>query len=254
MGLNSFTSIVLFNVIMKGGLVMAEEFKFPGSSYEELVKIIKAYSISKTAKLDEVAQSTGMDKTIISRNGAFLANIGLLDGTTKQRIVTDLCKNLGRAYSFGKQDDIIKYWREAITENDFLNRMIAAVRIRNGMEKDKFHNHILYSSGENVTSHLKTGANTVIEILKVAQFLSEEDGKLTAVENEIESAIVENTNKTDIINTNKECENEPVHIKRITAHTPRSIFNFNININVDVKDLDALGEKLKKVINDLEQA
>ena len=48
---------------------MAEMYKLPGSSYEELIKIIKAYSLGKSGvavSLDELVQATGMSKTIIS--------------------------------------------------------------------------------------------------------------------------------------------------------------------------------------------
>ena len=54
---------------------MSESFKLPGSSYEELTKIIKAYSTGKIGvpmSLDAVAQTTGMDKTVVSRNNGFL--------------------------------------------------------------------------------------------------------------------------------------------------------------------------------------
>ena len=41
---------------------MAEMYKLPGSSYEELIKIIKAYSLGKSGvavSLDELVQATG---------------------------------------------------------------------------------------------------------------------------------------------------------------------------------------------------
>ena len=68
---------------------MAENFKLPGSSYEELVKIIKAYSTGKIGTpmaLDAVAQATGMDKTVVSRNNAFLVQMGFIsEGTYTRR-------------------------------------------------------------------------------------------------------------------------------------------------------------------------
>ena len=50
---------------------MAETYKLPGSSYEEFVKIIKAYATGKNGipmTLDAVAQTAGMDKTVVCRN------------------------------------------------------------------------------------------------------------------------------------------------------------------------------------------
>ena len=54
---------------------MSETYKLPGSSYEEFVKIIKAYATGKNGipmTLDTVAQTAGMDKTIVSRNNLLL--------------------------------------------------------------------------------------------------------------------------------------------------------------------------------------
>ena len=54
---------------------MSEVFKLPGSSYEEITKIIRAYSNVKSGQalsLADLAQMSGMDKTIISRNNGFL--------------------------------------------------------------------------------------------------------------------------------------------------------------------------------------
>ena len=54
---------------------MAENFKLPGSSYDEFTKIILAYASGKPGQpmsLDVVAQYASMDKTIVSRNNGFL--------------------------------------------------------------------------------------------------------------------------------------------------------------------------------------
>ena len=62
---------------------MSEIYKLPGSSYEELIKIIRAYAAASkngaAVSLAEVAQSTGMDKTIISRIFDFFhTKVGLI--------------------------------------------------------------------------------------------------------------------------------------------------------------------------------
>ena len=60
---------------------MADNFKLPGSSYEEIIKIIKAYSSGKEGQaqpLDAIAQASGIDRTIVSRNNGFLLQMQLL--------------------------------------------------------------------------------------------------------------------------------------------------------------------------------
>ena len=65
---------------------MAEDkFKLPRSSYEEICKIIKAYGrLSQPASLDEVAKLCAMNRTAISANNAFLANIEVIEGGQKK--------------------------------------------------------------------------------------------------------------------------------------------------------------------------
>ena len=66
---------------------MADNYKLPGSSYEEFVKILKAYSTGKVGipmSLDNVAQTAGMDKTIVSRNNGFLVQLSLISEGNKK--------------------------------------------------------------------------------------------------------------------------------------------------------------------------
>ena len=65
-----------------------------------------------------------------------------------------------------------------IAEVDFLNRMLSAVRIRNGMDRSSFINHIIYSSGLKDAKESRAGAGALIEIFKSVGVLSEVDGKL----------------------------------------------------------------------------
>ena len=58
-----------------------DRLKLPRSSYEELCKIIKAYGhMTEPASLDEISRLCAMNKTAITANNSFLANIGLIEG------------------------------------------------------------------------------------------------------------------------------------------------------------------------------
>ena len=49
---------------------MAETFKLPCSSYEELIKLFQAYANTKEGtalSLDEITQATGVPRTIVDR-------------------------------------------------------------------------------------------------------------------------------------------------------------------------------------------
>ena len=116
--------------------------------------------------------------------------IGLITEGNK-KAASDIGRKLGRAYISKITDEIELIWKEIIAKNDFLTRMISAVRIRNGMDKISFLNHIIYSSGQKDTRQNRTGAGAIIEIFKAMNILNEVDGKLTVVET---PGIVNNTN------------------------------------------------------------
>lgn len=159
---------------------MSEVYKLPGSSYEEVVKIIKTYSSLKKgvgASLTELSQTSGMDKTVISRNNGFLTQLKLITEGNK-KLATELCYNLGRAYSLGMEEQIALAWNEAINNDEFLNRMISTIQIKGEMTKTDFINHIIFSSGNNKSNNSRAGAAAIVEILKVIQLIDEKDGKI----------------------------------------------------------------------------
>lgn len=160
---------------------MAEEvFRLPQSSYDELVKIIKAYgTMSDAASLSQVATTAAMHETIVSRNNAFLVSVGILEGGRAKKTTPK-----GQALAMALQHEIAEqvglHWREIVLANEFLQKMVSAVSIRKGMEPSTLQAHIAYSAGQPKTQGVMTGAAAVIDILKVAALLTEHDGKLNA--------------------------------------------------------------------------
>lgn len=106
----------------------------PTSSYEELLKLIQAYADVKEGvalSLDQVSQATGMPRTSVSKNNGFMVQIGLITEGSK-KAATEIGRALGRAYLSKLDYEVERIWHEITAEVDFLNRMISAVRIRNG--------------------------------------------------------------------------------------------------------------------------
>ena len=169
---------------------MAEIFKLPGSSYEEITKIIRAYSNVKHGQalsLADLAQMSGMDKTIISRNNGFLLQLRLITEGNK-KAPTEMCITLGRAYNLGM---ISKIWFEIVRNDEFLNRMISTIQIKTEMSKQDFVNHIVFSSSNNNSNNARAGASAIIEILKLTQMIEENDGMIVSRKsNVVEESIV----------------------------------------------------------------
>lgn len=83
-----------------------------------------------------------------------MVQIGLITEGNKKS-ATDIGRSLGRAYISKIDYELERIWKEIIAENDFLNRMVSAVRIRNGMDRTNFLNHIIYSSGQKDTTKIE---------------------------------------------------------------------------------------------------
>jgi|SRR5882724_6118712 len=158
-----------------------DRFRLPGSSYEELVKIIRAYAkLKEEATLEEVTKVAAIHPTIVSRNNKFLVGIGVIEGGQKKQI-TEKGKALAKALEHEMLAEIADNWRQIVLANEFLDKILSAIRIRKGMELSTLHAHVAYSAGLPKNQTVMTGAATVIEIFRVAGLVKEEDGKIVAV-------------------------------------------------------------------------
>src|SRR4051794_40202048 len=122
-----------------------DRFRLPGSSYEQLTRIIKAYSLMKDpVGPADVARPLGVDATIVSRNNGFLLGTGLVEGGN-QKALTERGQSLARAVEYDVEDDIRQAWLEVVRSTDFLRELVDAVRIRGGMQLPALQTHVAYS-------------------------------------------------------------------------------------------------------------
>ena len=160
---------------------MAERyFRLPGSPYEDLVKILVAYGTRDEAsttgdvgKLDSVHQSS------VSRNNAFLTEIGVLQGETK-KLITPRGRSLALALAGKDHLEIRSNWRAVAAASEFLQNVVSAVKLREGMLYPTVQAYIAHAAGQPRNKPVMTGAGAIIEILKTAGLLKEEAGELVA--------------------------------------------------------------------------
>jgi len=160
---------------------MAERyFRLPGSPYEDLVKILVAYGTRDEAsatgdvgKLDSVHQSS------VSRNNAFLREIGVLQGETK-KLITPRGRSLALALAGKDHVEIRSNWRAIVAASEFLQNVVSAVKLREGMLYPTVQAYIAHAAGQPRNKPVMTGAGAIIEILKTAGLLKEEAGELVA--------------------------------------------------------------------------
>src|SRR5829696_7872914 len=160
---------------------MAEkEFRLPGSPYEELVNIIVAYGTrDEPARLGDVGKLDAVHQSSVSRNNAFLTEIGLLQGESK-KLITRRGRDLALALARKDEAEIRRNWRAIVASNEFLQNVVAAVKLREGMLYPTVQAYVAHAAGQPRNKPVMTGAGAIVEILKTAGLLREEAGELVA--------------------------------------------------------------------------
>jgi len=225
-----------------------EKFKLPGSSYDELAKIIKTYGhIDKPESLAEISSLSGMNATAISRNAGFLTSIGILESGAL-KFPTNSGKELAHALEYDITEDIKICWRKIVSGNDFFEKLLAAIKIRNGMDEETLEVHIAYSAGQPKKERSLTGARTIVDILRVTGLIVESDGRIIttveaprSVHNQVEQEAKREQEIPSIVN-------QPIGIN---ASTGVGIsLSIRVNINCTPSDLGELSGKLKSLIKE----
>ncbi len=160
---------------------MAErEFRLPGSPYEELVNIIVAYGTRDEASMSgDVGKLDSVHQSSVSRNNAFLTEIGVLQGETK-KVITRRGRSLALALARKDRAEIRANWRQIVGASEFLQNVVSAVKLREGMLYPTVQAYIAHAAGQPRNKPVMTGAGAIVEILKTSGLLREEAGELVA--------------------------------------------------------------------------
>ncbi|MGJ8666619.1 MAG: hypothetical protein ACSHW7_09655 [Patiriisocius sp.] len=234
------------------------EFRLPSSSYNELTKLIKAYSSSpKGANLDDISQSTAIHRAIVSKNSKFLVGAGIIEGGNTKK-PTELGLKLGRALTFNKPEEIIKHWRTIVAETDFFKKMLTVLEVKGGMEESGFVGHIEYSSGQSKSKDSRAGSGAVLEILKEANLIEESNGKIISSNNLVETEQEKDEVVDNIVESvhNEQVSEEKTSLaskmsKKVSSDRGNGVtINLNIQLTVpettDEKVYDKFFEAMKK--------
>lgn len=223
-------------------------FKLPGSSLDEVFKVVQGYAnLGKKASLADISKNTGMHTTGVSKNVGFLLSLGILEGG-RDKATTDIGSKLGLALMHEVPEEVESILSGIVSEDEFLKNILAAVRIRKGMDESSLRAHIAYSAGQSKTGSTTTGTGAVVELLKRSGHLKEEDGKL------IVGSPVARSSSEPIAQENRVERSPSPASPRTVTRTIEADSPFSISIKIEVQcgpnDLDDLGEKLRKVVDD----
>jgi hypothetical protein len=225
-----------------------EKFKLPWSSYDELIKIIRAYGqVSQAVSLKEISDLSGTNPTIISSNAGFLTAIGILESGAK-KIPTPQGRELSQALEHNMSEQIMNHWRRITSGNDFFEKLLTAIKIRNGMDEETLKSHIAYSAGQPRKQRVMTGTRTVIDILFAAGLITEADGKITSSVEAIK--VVPNHLREE---RKRELETSVKETRPLIKEARPSLdvrVNFQVNINCNPAELEELAEKLRTLLKE----
>lgn len=238
----------------------------PGSSYEELAKIIQAYlHAGDKSSPQDVAKRAAIRPEQVSRSSKFLIETGVLQqGESRSKSLTTTGTRLATALEHRQDDEIMHAWRDIALQSDFLGQILSAVRIRNGMDADSLRSHIAYASGKPKTPATTTGARTVASILQASGLLVDRDGKLvyappddvplrrehhghdaSGVEQRLppRGSVPSSSMWASIADSIE-------HVNMPSTETP-GILSIQVQVQCTPDDLDSLAPQLRKLLADL---
>jgi hypothetical protein len=230
-----------------------EKFRLPLSSYDELVKFIKAYStVTEPTDLGEISKLTGAAAPNISRNVGFFVATGILEGGKKKK-PTPAGHQLGLALEHNIPDQIRRSWRQIVEENEFLTKLLTAVRIRNGMDSQTLEAHIAYSAGQPKRPQFMTGARTVIDVLKAAELIVEVDGKYLLKEPaDIPELHADLHAQNSVVPEPQAIPKRPHPSVALAQEAPQAAqINIQININCSPEEIPGLGTQINTLIQEI---
>ena len=165
---------------------MAETFPLPRSSFKLLRLILIGYvheggNDRKPAGPSDVGQAVGLDPTLVSRNNAALAALGLLESAENRRWrLTEGGVTVARALEYEAEDDVREALTEILKSNAFVQRVATFVRAQGGVDENEVVSHMARTAGVKKTSEFLTGARALLELMYAAG-LVEHDGDTVRV-------------------------------------------------------------------------
>jgi hypothetical protein len=224
------------------------EFRLPGSSYEELVNIIVAYGTrDEAARPGDVGKLDAVHQSSVSRNNGFLTEIGVLQGESK-KLITRRGRALALALARKDRTEIRRSWRAIVSTNEFLQNVVAAVKLREGMLYPTVQAYVAHAAGQPRNKPVMAGAGAIVEILKAAGLLREEAGELVATfdgEIEPEDLAMENGSLQETAEAS-----EPAVSATVDAGED-PLLRIHLHVQCTADEIEDLAPRLKALLREL---
>ena len=240
---------------------MAErEFRLPGSPYEELVNIIVAYGTrDDAARAGDVGKLDSAHQSSVSRNNAFLTEIGVLQGESK-KLITRRGRSLAVALARKDRAEVRSNWRAIVAASEFLQNVVSAVKLREGMLYPTVQAYIAHAAGQPRNKPVMNGAGAIIEILKASGMLKEEAGELVATFDERGEGLAPEdgspaqtfeTNESVVSATVAEVAGTPAGTSAGATLGPSPTVSIHVQVRCTPDEIEDLAPRLKALLRDL---
>jgi hypothetical protein len=227
---------------------MAErEFRLPGSPYEELVNIIVAYGTrDEAARPGDVGKLDAVHQSSVSRNNGFLTQIGILQGESK-KLITRRGRALALAIARKDGEEIRHNWRAIVATNEFLQNVISAVKLREGMLYPTVQAYVAHAAGQPRNKPVMTGAGAIVEILKTAGLLREEAGELVATfDGELDPV-----DAIAIDELSAETQEEEAVVSATVEAGEGAAVKIHLHVQCTADEIEGLAPRLKTLLREL---
>jgi hypothetical protein len=158
----------------------AVEFAMPGSSWEMLKRIIKAYYAAqenKESTVESIANLSDIDRPVISSNNKFLRSIGVVE--QNQYKLTPVGVKLAMGIARKNAAVIAGALKEIVDKTDELGRVVKTVQARDAMSEDELKVEMMLALGLTEKSPGLSRLRTLIDLLYESKILIEHEGKVS---------------------------------------------------------------------------
>ena len=235
---------------------MAErEFRLPGSPYEELVNIIVAYGTREdAARTGDVGKLDSVHQSSVSRNNAFLVEIGVLQGDSR-KMVTRRGRELAAALARKDGAEIRNNWRAIVAASEFMQNVVSAVKLREGMLYPTVQAYIAHAAGQPRNKPVMNGAGAIVEILKTAGMLREEAGELVATFDEQPKEVLqENGSLAETPEVGTSVVSATVDGSVPADAGTRPAVSIHVQVRCTADEIEDLAPRLKALVRELSTA
>lgn len=149
-----------------------KQLQTPGSSWETVKKIIRAYHAAQedeSPTIEHIAGLAGVQRPVVSMNNNFLRASGILQ--EDQNKLTPLGVRLATGISHGNQSLIMTALQDVAKGYEPLSRLINLLRARGEMKTEAFRGEIILLGGLSQDARAGSLIKTILDLLQESRLV-----------------------------------------------------------------------------------